>query len=99
MIVIVATMKAKEGQEMELEEILKGMIANVQPEEGVRMYTLHRAKDDPGKFLFYEMYKDKVALDFHGSQPYFKDFGRNISGLVVERPKIDVYEDIISIKR
>lgn len=99
MIVIVATMKAKEGQEAELEETLRDMIENVQQEEGAIMYTLHRSKADVGKFMFYEMYKDKAALDYHSTQPYFKDFGRKISTLIEERTKIDIYEDLASINR
>jgi quinol monooxygenase YgiN len=99
MIVIVATMKAKEGQEAELEETLRGMVENVQQEEGTVRYTLHRAKNDAGKFMFYEMYKDKAALDYHSTQPSFKESGRKIAKLIEEKTKIDIYEDLASITR
>lgn len=99
MIVITAIFKAKPGQEKELEEALKTIIPKVQEEEGTVRYTLHRAQGEAGQFLFYEMYKDKAALDYHGSTPYFKEFSAQIGGLLAAKPQITIYEDIASISR
>lgn len=99
MIVLIALFKAKPGQEKELEQTLKAMIPEVQNEEGTTMYILNRAAADSGQFVFYEMYKDKAALEFHNSTPYFQALLKNIDGLVAEPPQIDFYEDIASISR
>lgn len=99
MIVLTASFKAKTGQEKELEEALKTMIPKVQEEEGTLMYTIHKAKGDAGQFMFYEMYKDKAALDFHSTTPYFKEFSGKIAGLLEGKPQIAIYEDIASINR
>ncbi len=99
MIVLAASFKAKAGLETKLEEALKAMIPKVQEEEGTLMYTLHKAKRDPGQFLIYEMYQDKAALNFHSSTPYFKEFFGQIADLLEGTPQITIYEDIASISR
>jgi quinol monooxygenase YgiN len=99
MIVITATFKAKAGQEQELEAAIQALVPNVQNEEGTLVYTVHKAKADPAQFFFYEMYRDKAALDFHGSTPYFKEFSGKIAGLLEAKPQIAMFEDIASISR
>jgi quinol monooxygenase YgiN len=99
MIVVIATFKAKAGQEKELEEALTSIVPDVQKEEGTVMYTIHKSKADPGQFLFYEMYKDKAALEAHSSTPYFKAFAGQIGPFLEGNPDIKVYKDIASINR
>ncbi|MEN6389183.1 MAG: antibiotic biosynthesis monooxygenase [Syntrophomonas sp.] len=60
---------------------------------------LNRSAVDSGRFLFYEMYKDKAALECHSSTPYFQALLKNIDGLVAEEPQINFYEDLTSINR
>lgn len=99
MIVIVATFKAKAGMEKELEEGLVSVVPDVQKEEGTLMYTVHKAKADPGLFLFYEAYKDKEALEYHSSTPYFKALFGKIAPYLDGEPDIKVYKDIASLDR
>lgn len=99
MIVVIATFKAIAGQEKELEEALISMVPKVQEEEGTMMYTIHKTKADPGLFLFYEMYKDKAALELHSSTPYFKAFAGQIGPYLDGNPDIKVFKDIASINR
>lgn len=99
MIVLVATMKAKQGKEAELENALKAVIPQVEQEEGTLQYILHRSKNDAGKFFFYEKYADKKALAFHGSTPYLKELFDMLKELLAEEPSIDLYEEVAAIKR
>ncbi len=99
MIVLTAVFKAKPGKETELERTLRVMIPEVQNEDGTIMYILNRSTVDQGQFLFYEMYKDKAALDFHNATPYFQQLLQNLDGLLAEAPQIDTYEDIAAISR
>lgn len=99
MIILVAALSAKPGKEQELEAALTAIVPQVEPEEGTLQYVLHRSADNPGKFLFYEKYADKAALDFHGSTPYLKQFFKQIAGLLAEKPSISLYEEIAAIKR
>lgn len=69
----IATLKAKPGMEAELAEILKSFVAQIADEEGTLTYTLLQSKKDPTEFIFYEVYKDKAAMELHGSTPHFQE--------------------------
>ncbi|MBU2700404.1 quinol monooxygenase YgiN [Sporomusaceae bacterium BoRhaA] len=98
MIVLVATMIAKQGKEAELESALKSVIPMVGLEEDTLQYSLHRSQEDSSKFLFYEKYANKEALEFHGSTPYLKELFSKIENLLLEKPAISLYEEIAAIK-
>ena len=98
MLVVVAKMKAKQGKEQEMEEALRWIIPQVESEEGTLQYVLHRAKREPGSFLFYEKYRDKAALTTHGSTPYFAELFAKVGPLLDGDPSIEIYEDIASIQ-
>jgi quinol monooxygenase YgiN len=99
MIVLIAMLRAQKGKVKKLEEILRGMIPAVQNEKGTLKYILHRSRKDPAEFLFYEEYVDQAALDFHGGTSYFKDLGKNLSGLLDGAPKELFYEAVAAIAR
>jgi len=77
MIANIATLKAKPGMEAELAEILKSFVAKTADEEGTLVYTLLQSKKDPTEFIFYEVYKDKAAMEQHASTPHFKEIMMN----------------------
>jgi quinol monooxygenase YgiN len=98
MLVVVAVMKAKAGKEEEMEKAIRDIMPKVEAEEGTLAYVLHRAKKEPQKFLFYEKYRDKDALNLHGSTPHFAELFGNIAPLLDGDPIIEVYEPLASIK-
>jgi quinol monooxygenase YgiN len=98
MIVVAAVLKAQAGKEREMEDALRAMIPKVQSEEGTLAYVLHRAQNEPGKFLFYEKYKDKAAFDHHGSTPYIKELFGKIGPLLDGKPSIEMYEELAAKK-
>ena len=99
MITFMAMLKAKAGKEKRVEEILKGIVPNVQHEKGAVKYILHRTKEDSRQFLFYEEYSDQAALDFHNGTAYFKELGKDLTGLLDGEPKVVHYDVIASISR
>ncbi len=62
---VVAKLKAKAGSEKELEAALRAMIPKVREEPGALTYILTQSVKDPTVFVFYEVYKDQAAFDFH----------------------------------
>jgi len=98
MIVVVAVIKAKQGKEQEMEDALRWIVPKVEAEDDTIQYVLHRAKKEPGKFLFYEKYRDKAALNAHSSTPYFAELFTKIGPLLDGAPTIDIYEDIAMIQ-
>ena len=97
MVVLTAIIQANPGKENEVKELLTSLVSKVKQEEGVIEYKLHTAKSSPGKFFFYEKYKDQKTLDHHSSTPYFQDTFKKMDGLVSEDHQIEFYEEIASI--
>lgn len=99
MIILTAKLRAKQGFEEDVKKALLDMIPNVQKEEGTLAYVLHRASDDPGMFMYYEQYKDKVAFQLHGSTPYFKNLVAALDGKLAGSTEEIFYSIIGSIER
>lgn len=97
MIILVAVMHAKPGKEAELATALKTVFPKVKQEEGTVQYILHSSKTNPQKFFFYEKYKDKAALDFHGTTPYLQQLFATIEPLLAQKPDIELFEELASI--
>ncbi len=100
MLVVVAKLKAKAGNEEELEKALLTMIPEVQAkEERTLIYTLHRAVNDPGTFLFYEKYQDQEAFSHHSTTPYFKMLFATVGPLMDGKPSIEMYHELAGVTR
>jgi quinol monooxygenase YgiN len=97
MLTVVAVMKAAQGREKEMEEAIGALVTEVQAEEGTLVYAVHRGRKEPGKFLFYEKYRDKDAFKAHGVTPHFAEFFGKIAPLLDGEPSIEIYEDFVSI--
>ncbi len=97
--IVVAKIKAKSGQEDDMEKAMKEIIPEVEKEEGTLMYALHRAQNDPTVFLFYEKYKDVEALAFHSSTPHFKDLFGKIAPFLDGKPEIDMYDEVAGFSK
>lgn len=96
--IVVARLKAKSSKEEEMEKALREMVSKVEEEEGTLAYTLHRSQKDPSLFLLYEKYKDKDALSYHSSTPYFKELFNVVGPLLDGTPGIEMYDEIARIK-
>ena len=93
-IVVVAKLKAKQGSEKQMEEALRAMITKVKEESGCLKYILHRSNQDPTVFVFYEVYQDQAALDFHCKTPHLKEMSGKLCGLLDGRPAIEFLTEL-----
>ena len=96
--IVVAKLKAKKGQEKEMETILSDMVAKVESEEGTLLYTLHRSQSDPCTFMFYEKYKDSDAFQTHSATPHFKAMFSALQALVDGQAEIETYDEVAALK-
>ncbi len=94
MLTVVAIMQAKEGKEKELEEELLSLVPLTRQEDGCINYDLHRAVGNPAKFVFYENWADKQALDSHAGMSHLKEFFGKAADLLSGQPDIGLYEMI-----
>ena len=99
MIVIKAILQAQPGKEAALEALLKGIIPSVETEKETVVYTLHRAQETVGRFLFYEKYTDQNACDAHLKTPYLQALIKQSQGLVSCAPEIELFEEIAGFSR
>jgi len=75
MITIVATLVCKPGTEEEVERAsLDWFIPKTLEEEGCDEFLLLRQQDDPTRFVSYEIFRDKAALDAHIASDHVKQF-------------------------
>ncbi len=93
-ITIVAKLKAKQGSETEMEEALRAMIPKVREEPGALIYILNRSVKDPTVFVFYEVYKDQAAFDFHTRTPHMAELQSKLPSLLDGRPAIDILTEL-----
>lgn len=84
MYAIMATMRAKEGQEAELEALLRGLIEPTRAEPGNVVYNFYRGARDPRLFVFYEEYRDRDAFRAHATSDRMKDAFERWSPLLEE---------------
>ena len=60
-------------------------------EEGCRIYKLYQEIGTPGSFIFYELYDNQEAVDFHNNTSHFKTFIGQITAILSASPQITVY--------
>lgn len=97
MIILTAVIQAKPGKERELQEALKSLIPISKEEKGTVKYILHSSTAVPGKFFFYEKYKDKQAHDDHSNNHRFQEVFKQFGDLAVGAPETEFYEEVASI--
>jgi quinol monooxygenase YgiN len=93
-ITVVATFQAKPGRENELRAALIGLLAPAREEAGCISYDLHSSPEDPAKFLFYENWTGKPALDAHMQTPHVQKLLPRVNELCVAFPEIKIWEKI-----
>jgi quinol monooxygenase YgiN len=98
-IAIVAKLTVKDGKADEFEAAAREMVKAVGTAEAGRalMYSLHRSKDDPNVFLFYEQYADDDAIAAHGKTEHMAAFGGKIRDLLGGRAEVSRYEVVTGL--
>jgi quinol monooxygenase YgiN len=73
-LLIVAQWEAKPGEADRVAAILDRFLPEAQREDGVKLFLISRAKDNPAQFLFYELFRDEVAFKAHQESAHFKTY-------------------------
>ncbi|HEY6968846.1 MAG TPA: putative quinol monooxygenase [Candidatus Angelobacter sp.] len=94
MIVLKVDMLVKPGTEENCKEYIRILQEHSRKEPGCLMYIGHQSIDDPRRFLLYEQYKDKAALDAHRNAPYFKQYVNGGLDPIVEQRSRELYTTI-----
>ena len=68
---LIAMLRAKDGQHLLLEAELRALIGPTRKEAGCLRYDLHRGADQPGAFLFHEVWESREHHVAHTRTPHF----------------------------
>ena len=91
---VVARLRAANGKGDALAALLSEQAAAVRKAEpGCLVYRAHRSTTDPELFLFYEMYADDAAFDFHRKAQHLAAYRqrREKEGLTVGAAEVEVF--------
>ena len=70
--VVIATWRAREGEEEAVREILRTLTPLTLSEPGCRMYIVQQDRADRRTFVIYEQYDDEASLEAHRESEHFK---------------------------
>jgi quinol monooxygenase YgiN len=73
-LLVVAQWEAKEGQADNVADILTHFLPEAQREPGAQLFLISRDKENPGRFLFYELFRDEAAFAAHQQTAHFKTY-------------------------
>ena len=73
-LLVVAQWEAKEGEADNVVSILDRFLPEAQREEGVKLFLISRASENPAQFLFYELFRDEAAFKAHQESAHFKTY-------------------------
>ena len=94
---VVARLRAAKDKGDALAALLTEQCAVIRKAEpGCLVYRVHRSTGDPGLFLFYEMYADDAAFDFHRAAPHLAAYRlrREQEGLTDGAAQVEVFRSL-----
>jgi quinol monooxygenase YgiN len=88
---LLVTIKAKAGQEKDLEAAFAPCIAATKKEAGCLAYELNRDPDEPTTYVMFEKFKNLAALEAHLKQEHTAKLFKAIEPLTDGEIKAKVY--------
>jgi quinol monooxygenase YgiN len=74
LITIVALCTLKPEHVTEFQQIARDLIGASRAESGNVSYDLYADLDNPSRFTFIEVWKDRKAIEIHNASPHFRSF-------------------------
>lgn len=79
---VIASLKAKPGMEEALHSALAALIPPTRAEKGCILYEMHRSHENPGWFIFNELWETRPLWDAHMAAPHLSAFSAAQDDLV-----------------
>lgn len=93
-IYLTATLNSKPEFTEEVKAVLENMVAESRKEETCIRYDLHQGIDDKTRFVFWEIWESKEALEKHNQQPYIRAFLELASEKLQAAPEVFLLDRI-----
>lgn len=91
MIIITGSATVSDSNRAAFLAIGEQQVSNSRREAGCLSYAFYEDTMSPGRFFFYEEWKDQAAVDFHFKQPYCLDFIAKVRALAASPPEIKIH--------
>lgn len=80
--VLAVTIRVKKGKAEAAKAFFKTFVDPSRSESGCIQYDLFQSATDEQVFYFFEKWKDEMALEQHGSQPFLSEFKKRYEELL-----------------
>ena len=87
---VIAKLPAAPGKGNELAQAFQDALHNVLAESGTRYYIVNADSNDPDTLWIYELYENQDGLNAHMSADWFKEFGKQLGGLMGGKPELHI---------
>ena len=91
-VVVVVLFQALPGKGDEAEAAFAEAVPPSHAEDGCELFAVHRAADDPDRFLLVERWASREALDAHLATPHLKTFRERGAGIWAAPPQLTTAE-------
>ncbi|MEQ8282151.1 MAG: putative quinol monooxygenase [Parvibaculum sp.] len=95
MIVITGTARIADENRDAFRPVAERQVTLSRAEAGNVSYAYFEDQMEPGRFFFYEEWKDRAAVDFHFAQDYCHEFMEAARALAETPPEISVREVMV----
>jgi quinol monooxygenase YgiN len=93
---VIAELVAKPGNADALRDLLVPFVAKARTEPGCQHYSLLEVQGEPGRFLTFETWTDRSALDAHMTTPHIKELAPKL-GPILARPFTQTFLNAVSL--
>lgn len=91
MLTVIATITARPDRISDVRRELEKLVIATRLENGCINYDLHVDLSDPRRFVFYENWSDKAALDAHAASPHMKAWAQVREAMLAAPVKIELF--------
>ena len=80
-VTVVASVRARDGKEAEFVQATEILVPKVRQEAGNLLCQFHQGFEEPGLFVFYEIFENAAALEAHKETPHVKQWAMDVHSL------------------
>jgi len=93
---VIAEIVAKPGSADAVRGLLVPFVEKSRSEPGCKSYTLLEVQSEPGRFLTFESWTDKAALDAHMTTPHIKEIVPKLTDILA-KPFTQTFLNAVSV--
>ncbi|QUS61801.1 putative quinol monooxygenase [Synechocystis sp. PCC 7338] len=91
-IIVAGNIKVRPEKRQEFIALSQTFIEPSRSEPGCISYSFYEDETEDNKFLFFEVWRNRAALDYHFQTPYFHEFVEKSPDLLAKAAEIKVYK-------